>query len=462
MSMPSSRLEVATTAGSRPALSASSISVRSCRDTEPWCARAMITSSTSALAASPGMPPAATNARSAASSLSRPHSRSASRRRVREHDRGPVRLDQVEHPLLDVRPDRPARLGILRRRRPSVQPGAACPTGRACPRRAPRPRARSASRWPAARPSTGREPPRNAATSSGGRTVADSPIRCARRAPARPGAAQRVEPLERQRQVRAPLGPRHGVDLVDDDRLDPAQRLPRLRGEQQEQRLRRGDQDVRRPRRELAPFLGRGVPGAHRHAGCPARAARAAAAACLIPVSGDAQVPLDVHGERLERRHVQHPACAASGRRAAASRRAGRSPTGTRPASCPTRSARRPACRLALADGRARPAPAPAWARRTRPRTTPGSRPRTRRAPPRCSPGRCPQPGPVCCHPPSLPPPTDSPVRGQALPVTRATGKPIAGRGVAGYGRRVGICMVMVRRARLRAVAPGMGLAPAR
>jgi len=33
---------------------------------------------------------------------------------------------------------------------------------------------------------------------------------------------------------------------------------------------------------------------------------------------------------------------------------------------------------------------------------------------------------------------------------------------VAGYGRRVGICMVMVRRARLRAVAPGMGLAPAR
>ena len=33
---------------------------------------------------------------------------------------------------------------------------------------------------------------------------------------------------------------------------------------------------------------------------------------------------------------------------------------------------------------------------------------------------------------------------------------------VAGYGLRVGICMVMVRGARLRAVAPGMGLAPAR
>jgi hypothetical protein len=33
---------------------------------------------------------------------------------------------------------------------------------------------------------------------------------------------------------------------------------------------------------------------------------------------------------------------------------------------------------------------------------------------------------------------------------------------VPGYGRRVGINMVMVRRARRRAVAPGMGLAPAR
>ena len=31
-----------------------------------------------------------------------------------------------------------------------------------------------------------------------------------------------------------------------------------------------------------------------------------------------------------------------------------------------------------------------------------------------------------------------------------------------GYGRRMGIFTVMVRRARLRAVAPGVGLAPAR
>jgi hypothetical protein len=33
---------------------------------------------------------------------------------------------------------------------------------------------------------------------------------------------------------------------------------------------------------------------------------------------------------------------------------------------------------------------------------------------------------------------------------------------VTAYGRRVGIYMVMVRRVRLGAVAPGLGLAPAR
>ncbi len=40
MSMPSSRLEVATTAGSRPDFNASSICFRSSRETLPWCARA--------------------------------------------------------------------------------------------------------------------------------------------------------------------------------------------------------------------------------------------------------------------------------------------------------------------------------------------------------------------------------------------------------------------------------------
>ncbi len=41
MSMPSSRLDVATTAGSRPAFRSSSTWARCSLDTEPWCARAM-------------------------------------------------------------------------------------------------------------------------------------------------------------------------------------------------------------------------------------------------------------------------------------------------------------------------------------------------------------------------------------------------------------------------------------
>ena len=90
MSMPSSRLDVATTAGSRPALSASSISARSCRDTEPWCARATSAGAPAAVPACamtsagarvpPGPASAAASARSADSSFSLPHSRSASRR----------------------------------------------------------------------------------------------------------------------------------------------------------------------------------------------------------------------------------------------------------------------------------------------------------------------------------------------------------------------------------------------
>src|SRR3954465_11615856 len=87
---------------------------------------------------------------------------------------------------------------------------------------------------------TGLAPPRKRATSSTGRTVAERPTRCAgwpSRASTRPGARAGPEPLERQREVGAALAAGDGMDLVDDYRLHPAQRLARLRGEQEEQRL---------------------------------------------------------------------------------------------------------------------------------------------------------------------------------------------------------------------------------
>src|SRR4051794_41967566 len=53
------------------------------------------------------------------------------------------------------------------------------------------------------------------------------------------------------------------VDLVDDDRVDPPQRLTSLARQQEEQRLRRRDEDVRWPARERAPLVSRGVTRAH-------------------------------------------------------------------------------------------------------------------------------------------------------------------------------------------------------
>ena len=151
----------------------------------------------------------------------------------------------------------------------------------------------------------------------------------------RPGE-QRVEPFQRQRQVRAALGAGHRVHLVDDHRLHPAQRLPGRGGEQQEQRLRRGDQHVRRRAGERAALVGRGVAGAH--ADRDLRVAEAEPARRLADAGERrAQVALHVDGQRLERGDVQHPAALRALRRLGLGGRAGRAPTGTRPASCPTR-----------------------------------------------------------------------------------------------------------------------------
>ena len=92
MSMPSSRLDVATTAGSRPALSSSSIRARCSFDTEPWWALASTGSApreapdwaitcagATAGSASPACGP---SWRSAWISFSRAHSRSASLREL--------------------------------------------------------------------------------------------------------------------------------------------------------------------------------------------------------------------------------------------------------------------------------------------------------------------------------------------------------------------------------------------
>ena len=117
---------------------------------------------------------------------------------VGEHDGRVVRLDQVDDARLDIRPDRVVlQVGHVRHRHLHGEP-----------RTSWRPAGHDGRR------SSGLT--RNRATSSAGRTVADRLI------PLRRGLQQRVETFQRQRQVRAALGARHGVHLIDDHRLHPA------------------------------------------------------------------------------------------------------------------------------------------------------------------------------------------------------------------------------------------------
>ena len=72
-----------------------------------------------------------------------------------------------------------------------------------------------------------------------------------------------LEPFERQGEVRAALGRRERVDLVDDHGLDPAERVARGRREHQEQRLGRGDEEVRGMADERAAVAAARVTGTH-------------------------------------------------------------------------------------------------------------------------------------------------------------------------------------------------------
>ena len=118
-----------------------------------------------------------------------------------------------------------------------------------------------------------------------------------------------LQPLERQRQVGAALGRGEGVDLVDDDGLDPGQRLGRRRGQHQVEALGRGDEQIGRPADQLLSIPRRGVAGAHRDLRRRHRLAE--------PLGGERdagerrpEVLLDVERQRPQRRDVEHPGAA--------------------------------------------------------------------------------------------------------------------------------------------------------
>ncbi len=103
-----------------------------------------------------------------------------------------------------------------------------------------------------------------------------------------------LEPLQRQREMRAALRPGDRMHLVQDHGLDAAQGLARLRGQEQEERLGRRDQDVRRRLQHPPPFVGRRVARAHTNGELGAQ-----------PRERAPEVPLDVVVQRLQRRDVE-------------------------------------------------------------------------------------------------------------------------------------------------------------
>ena len=117
-------------------------------------------------------------------------------------------------------------------------------------------------------------------------------------------ASQGVETLQAHGQVRAALGRRDRVHLVDDHGVHVAERLARAAREHQVQRLRCRDEDVGRVGDELAPIARRGVARTHadRHGGC----GHAEAASGLADADqGGAEVALHVDAQRLQRRDVE-------------------------------------------------------------------------------------------------------------------------------------------------------------
>ena len=107
-------------------------------------------------------------------------------------------------------------------------------------------------------------------------------------------ADETLQALQRQGEMRSALRARDRVHLVHDHRLDARQGLARARCEEQEERLRSRDQDVRRLPQHRRAFLLRRVAGANADA-------QLGAQACEWP----AQVALDVVVERFERRDVE-------------------------------------------------------------------------------------------------------------------------------------------------------------
>ncbi len=210
--------------------------------------------------------------------------------RVHEHDRRLVRGDEIGEALVVLLPDFVRHDGAERRARnldrqidraavPLVHDDAV-----ASRRRRPHQEARDG----VDRPLRGGQPDPLQGPAEAGRHV----------------GPQLLEAFQRQRQVRAAARANHRMDLVDDDRADGTEEAAAaLRREQQVERLRGRDQDVRRDAQHGGALGLRGVARAD-----SGRDARRLEALRLGELPDSAarlrEVLVDVGAQRLERRHV--------------------------------------------------------------------------------------------------------------------------------------------------------------
>ncbi|MNP06044.1 hypothetical protein D3C76_980130 [compost metagenome] len=118
--------------------------------------------------------------------------------------------------------------------------------------------------------------------------------------------AQCLQTLEAQRQVAAALAGGDGVDFINDHRAGGAEHLPPGVGaEQHVKRFRGGDQDVRRGLAHRRAVFLRCIAGAH--GGADAQLGQAHHPQLFADTGQRVlQVDLDVVGQRLERRNVDH------------------------------------------------------------------------------------------------------------------------------------------------------------
>lgn len=111
--------------------------------------------------------------------------------------------------------------------------------------------------------------------------------------------------------MRAALGRYERMNLIEDDCFHAPQALLGIGREHQEERLRCRDQDVGGRPLKPRPFRRRRVARPYQNGG---HVEGPPGSRGDLRDTGQRQpkVALDVHGERLERRHVQHPAPAHS------------------------------------------------------------------------------------------------------------------------------------------------------